>query len=231
MAEKKNAKKKKAEKPAPPPTARPKTETVKVSSPTVPLAQDTVQRFVDGLSGLRMTERQRETAERLRTSFGVIEGRRLGGTMDFDRSRGGGGAWMSYHDHELMAARDVLDMEQLFAGEANALKKDVIRLMVFEGVELPICAARKFGIDPRTGRPTRKDLDITSRALKEALDELARMWFGAPSRARVRIGGWRDPDMVQTTDETSVERGRGVHVTGKGRGVKIFPLGGGGKGR
>lgn len=202
------------------PTARPKTERIAVSSPTVPGAREELEYVPSPIDLMRARKQFGRTkgendfafraADRLRRAHETLYGS-VGGVMDFDRVRGRGATPMGPHDSYLQAAETIREA------------KLVLYPLDFRTVELCVCQG--YTIEQASSmirrRPaTRMDRLEIGRCLRQGLQQLAERWFGTtgdPRMAKREMRSWIDP-----TNETTpavagvVDQGRAYVSGGRG---------------
>lgn len=198
------------------PTARPKTERIAVSSPTVPGAREEVE-YVPGSVDLMRARKQfgrtksenefaYRAADRLRHAHETLYGS-VGGVMDFDRPRGGGATPMGPHDGYLQAAETMRDARMAL----YPLDHRVVMLCSCQGYSVEQAAEIIY---KRT--PTRGEKEEIGRCLRVGLQQLAERWFGSGDRggraAKVRV--WQHPENETTPAVAGVVEVGGVYVGG-----------------
>lgn len=198
------------------PTARPKTERVAVSSPTVPGAREEVD-YVPGHAD-RMRARGQfgktraenefafKAADRMRRAHETLYGA-VGGVMDFDRVRGRGATPMGPHESYLQAAETMREAKRML----YSLDFRVVELCVCKGFTVEQAASV---IHRRTA--TRMDKLETGRCLRQGLQRLAEEWFGTGDRGdhTSKVRSWRDPQSETTPAQAGVVEVGGVYVGG-----------------
>lgn len=196
-----------------PPSAVPPTRRVNVSSPTVPGAQESVLRTVNAIEHMRqrkhISAHQYKAAERMWLAYETIYGQ-TGGSMDMDRSRGGG----------LPGAPPL--PAYIEAAETLSFAKRVLYPMDYRIISLVACLGKSIDeaaamvCDRRLdGRlPVRSDKEEVGRRLRAGLRELADRWFGSDGRDdERRIVGER-ANVVYTVQPGTVMQGHVAHATG-----------------
>jgi hypothetical protein len=201
------------------PTARPKTERIAVSSPTVPGAREEVEYVPGHVDNMRARKQFGQSksenefafraADRLRRAHETLYGA-VGGVMDFDRVRGRGAAPAAPHESYLQAAETMSEAKQFL----YPLDYRCVELCVCNGFTIEQAAAV---IRRRT--PTRADREEIARCLRQGLQQLAQRWFGSGERHDRHAGvrSWRDPQNETTPAVAGVVEVGGVYVGG-GRG-------------
>lgn len=160
-------------KPAPPPTARPQTETTQVSHPTVPGHVEHVERTCDTLSTMlrrnQLPRRAYAAGERYRNSYDTLL-QAAGGAMDFERARGGSIPGQPPGFAQIEASRAIAQArEKLYARDYLVVHR--------------VCAlGHSLG-----------DLDAlfddkreAGRALRRGLRELANLWWPDSGQHQIR---------------------------------------------
>lgn len=198
------------------PTARPKTERVAVSSPTVPGAREEVEfvpGHVDRMYARRQFGRNKSenefafrAADRLRRAYEMLHGA-VGGVMDFDRARGSGGAPVGPHVGYLQAAETMRQAKQLL----YPLDYTVISFCVMEGhtIENTTMIIR--------GSSQRHDREEIGRCLRSGLQRLAEHWFGSAGGLVTSrpLRAWADPKNEMTPIAPGVIDRGNVYVAGR----------------
>lgn len=206
------------------PSACPKLINTVVSSPTVPGAIENVKRVVDTIEAmhrrrqlgassdkeLRILENDRSyrAAMRLRAAHDVVTGS-IGGVMDFDRVRSGGGLGAPPPLHYREAADDLLDARKVLDDNHH----HVVQLVVCEGHSIDFATQWIYGNSARAAR------EEVGALMRGALQSLADHWYERaelPGKSRVRRFHAADADprtIRYSTDATSVQRGKTVTAT------------------
>jgi murein L,D-transpeptidase YcbB/YkuD len=205
-------------------SGRPKLIDAVVSSPTVPGAIENVKRVVDTIEAmhrrrqlgasadrdLRLIENDRSyrAAIRLRHAHDVVTGS-IGGVMDFDRVRSGGGYGSPPPLHYREAADDLIDMRAVL----DSSEHPVISLIVCEGHSIDFATQWLHG---HTARAARED---TGALMRRGLQKLADHWFEPgriESKTKVRAYHAADADprlMRYAANAGTVQRGQTVSAT------------------
>ncbi len=201
------------------PTARPKTERIAVSSPTVPGAREEVEYVPGHVDHLRARKQFGKTkaenefafraADRIRRAHETLYGA-VGGVMDFDRVRGRGAAPMGPSDSYLQAAETMREAKQ----SLYALDYRAVQLCVCQGFTIEQAATV---IRKRVA--TRADREEVGRCLRQGLQQLAERWFGTGDRGdrTSKVRSWRDPENETTPAMAGVVEVGGVYVGGDRR--------------
>lgn len=206
------------------PSGRPKLIDAVVSSPTVPGAIENVKRVVDTIEAmyrrrhlgessdkdLRVIENERSyrAAMRLRHAHDVVYGS-IGGVMDFDRVRSGGGYGSPPPLHYREAADDLIDMRAVL----DSSEHPVLSLIVCEGHSIDYTTQWLHGHTERAAR------ESTGSLMRRGLQKLADHWFetGIVSKIKV-VQPYHAPDanprlMRYTANAGTIERGKVVSAT------------------
>lgn len=198
------------------PTARPKTERIAVSSPTVPGAREEVEFVPDNVDRMRArrllgrTRAENEfnfrAADRIRNAYTMLHGS-VGGTLDIDRVRGHGASPSGPSDSYLFAAEVMRDVKtHLYPVDRRA-----VELCICEGFLI----AEATSIIRR--RPaTRADREEIGRCLRQGLQLLAERWFGCAGDQRMvsrKIRTWSDPANETTPATAGVVVAGGAYVS------------------
>ncbi|SRR5260221_499138 len=205
-------------------SARPRTQAVYVPHPTVPGHRERVHRVVDTIDAMfsrkQLTERQHRTAEIYRGAWATI-GSSVGGSMDFDRVRGGGVPGRPLAIRYMDAAKCLSDAKlKLYTRD-----REVLELVARDGHSQADAADMLHG-----GQATRAEREDVGRHLRDALDQLADLWLGALFRKESgRIVAERnfDPSEFEVSTGELERTDRVAHATRKG--VKLGRLKMGGK--
>lgn len=197
---------KKRSKPEPIPTAAPRTEFTKVPHPTLAGHIEIAQRVIDTLLAMvkrrHITERQYQAAEKYRTAHATLYGV-MGGSMDFDRARGGSSPGQPPALTYMVASQLVSDTKKFLYPKDYAVVHRI--------------AALGFSIKETTealyGKPsTRGQEEDCGRRLREGLNQMADRWFpeneGRGSSMRSHVS-----ERAGVTDVESVPQARAVHAT------------------
>lgn len=196
------------------PTARPKTERIAVSSPTVPGAREEVEYVPGHVDNMRARKQFGKTkpenefaykaADRIRRAHETLYGA-VGGVMDFDRVRGRGAAPMGPHDSYLQAAETMREAKQTL----YALDYRTIQLCVCQGFTIEQAATVIL-----KRHATRADREEIGRCLRQGLQQLAERWFGSGDRGErtSKVRSWRDPSNETTPAVAGVVEAGGVYV-------------------
>lgn len=202
------------------PTARPKTQRMMVSSPTVPGFREEVDYVPGSVDHMRARKQFGKTraenefafraADRVRRAHETLHGA-VGGAMDFDRVRGRGASPMGPHETYLQAAETMGEIKRVL----YPLDHRVVELVVCHGMTI-----EKAAEIIRRRTPTRSDKEDIGRSLRQGLAQLADRWFGSSQKnARSEIESWRDPHAQHTEAVPGViDPGKTVHATGR----KVF---------
>lgn len=179
-----------------------RTESARVASPTVPGAVESLQRSIDTLAAMakrkQINERELRAGERYRDSHDRIIGQ-TGGSMDFDRARGGGAQGMPPGDYYLAACEVLSVAKRVLYPKDYAMVHRVCAL----GFKIEECA-NLFGGDGRSAR------EAAGRALRAGLSELADRWFPQQTASRMRT--YR-PEKPGVTDVETVDPAEVYHAT------------------
>jgi hypothetical protein len=203
---------KKTQQPLPP--GRRKTQAVYVPSPTVPGHRERVQRVADTIDTMfarkQLTERQNRAAEIYRGAWATI-GSSVGGSMDFDRVRGGGLPGQPLAMRYMDAAAILSDAKlKLYTRD-----HEVLELVARDGHSQAEAADMLHG-----GKATRAEREDVGRRLKDGLNELADRWLGPLFRKESdgRIVSERnfDPSEFEVKTGELQRTGRVAHATRKG---------------
>lgn len=176
---------------------------------------DKVTRVVDTLLLLRkrkdINTRQYLAADKFRNAHEAIYSQ-VGGSMDFDRVRGGGGAGMGSQVATQIAADTINEAQKKLSPQEFA----VIQWVAICGFNLEWCARRIFqvGHGTKVRQFQRKRCGLY---LREGLKKLADIWFPQPVGESSRLRTYRDadarPTMCEERDEMPVSKA--VHATGQ----------------
>lgn len=203
------------------PSARPRTISVHVAHPTLPLTQEQVQRVVDSIEAMRKRKQidywQHRAAERIKAAHDVIYGS-IGGTMDMDRVRGVGLPGSPPPLAYLEAAQTMGHVKQ----KLYSLDHRVISLVVCDGHSIKQAAAIIY----RIAVVARKQEEEIGRRLRAGLDQMAMLWWGHKPEVnnnQGRIVSHHTDDVAPsvkpyTASAGIAQRGHTVHATGH----KIF---------
>lgn len=196
----------------PKPSALPKLTAVKVHSPTVAGATETLKRVVDTIEALYVrknlaedkdrdlravnNERAYRAAKRLRNAYDTVQGS-IGGSMDFDRVRGGGslGAPPALHYRE--AADVLIDAK----AQLLAVEHRVLILVVCEGHSIEDTAGR---VRKSTERAAKEEM---GHVLRSGLSALAKYWFEPGDVKRKVVRPYHAPDVDPRAFRYSAESG------------------------
>lgn len=206
------------------PSACPKLINAVVSSPTVPGAVENVKRVVDTVEAMHrrrllgessdkdlrvlQNDRSYRAAMRLRSAHDVVTGS-IGGVMDFDRVRSGGGLGSPPPLHYREAADDLLDARSVLDDSHHR----VIHLVVCEGHSIDFATQWLYGNSARNCR------EEVGQLMRNGLLRLADHWYDRaelPGKTWVRRFHTADADprtIRYSTDATSVQRGKTVTAT------------------
>lgn len=211
MAKKKTAKRMEL------PTARPKTQRIMVSSPSVPGFREEVDYVPGSVDHMRARKQFGKTktenefaykaADRVRRAHETLHGA-VGSSMDFDRVRGHGATPMGPHETYLQAAETMSEIKRVL----YALDYRVVELVVCHGYTI-----EKTAEIIRRRTVTRADKEDIGRSLRQGLAQLAERWFGSSDQSdRGEMRHWRDPDAQHTEAVAGViDPGETVHATGR----------------
>jgi hypothetical protein len=196
-----------------PQSARPRSQSVYIPSVTVPGHVDRVERVVDTIDSMfsrkQLTERQHHAAEIYRGAWATI-GSSVGGSMDFDRVRGGGLPGQPLAMRYMDAAERLSDAKlKLYTRD-----REVLELIARDGHSQQHTADILHG-----GNATRAEREDVGRHLRSGLDELADRWLGPLYRKESgRITSQRDFDQTEFEVKTGeLQRTGGVaHATRSG---------------
>lgn len=196
------------------PTARPKTERIAVSSPTVPGAREEVDYVPCHADRMRARGQYGKTraenefafkaADRMRRAHETLYGA-VGGVMDFDRVRGRGATPMGPSDSYLQAAETIREAKQML----YSLDYRIVDLCVCQGFTVEQAASVIY-----RRQATRTDRLETGRCLRQGLQQLAERWFGTGDRhdRTSKVRSWRDPETETTPAVAGVVEVGGVYV-------------------
>ena len=177
-----------------------RTHTTRVASP-YGHGVDVVQRVTDPLDVMtkrrQLTQRQYHAGIRYRHCYDVIYGQ-LGGSMDFDRPRGGGGQGTPPPVAYMEASETISLVKRVLYPKDYA----IVHRVCAEGLSIQECARTLYGGSGRA------ETEQAGRRLQEGLRELADRWY--PEERVVRVKSFRT-EKPTATNATTVERGR-VHV-------------------
>lgn len=192
-----------------------------VSHPRLEGYQEQVRRTVTTIEHMRRRKQLGRTpeendlayraAERLRHAYETIYGGAVGGTMDFDRTRG----------VRSTASPGPTDSYLACAGYLNQAKSELYARHHFTVIAI---AAKGCSLDEVAEHlfrraASRQDKEYVGRCLRDGLSELAALWWGstapeAPTNNEPRI--WRQPGARPTETQPGViQRASTVHATGR----------------
>jgi len=195
-----------------PPSARPKLIDIVVDSPTVPGAVEKLKRVVDTIEAMHRrkqlaedkdkdlramnNERAYRAAMRLRNAYDTVHGS-IGGSMDFDRVRGGGalGAPPALHYRE--AADVLIDSRKALL----AVQERVLQFIVCQGYSVEETAQR---VRHSTERAAKEEM---GRVLRSGLAALADFWFEPGDVKRKLVRPYHAPDVDPRSFRYSTEPG------------------------
>lgn len=153
------------------------------------LARDPVERVghllrtvssVNRLKGKnKLDARQALAADEYRDAYETIR-MSLGGVMDFDRVRGGGGS-IAPAEATLIAGEKLRKVKALIGQRAILL----IEHIVCQGHTVEECARTMYGYQDGQATASR-DVNYVGRALREALSEIAAVWHPILKRPPIR---------------------------------------------
>lgn len=187
-------------------TAEPKTYADVVDHPRLKGMVETVRRVVDTLDAMRkrkqLTEREFQAAEHYRTCFAMIHGS-VGGSLDFDRARGGSNPGSPPAPHYMLAS------EVVSAAKRHLYPKDyaVVHRVCALGMTIEQATEQLYAPVTRAAR------EDCGRRLREGLSQMADRWFpenrGEGSRMRSHVS-----ERATVTDVESVPQSSSVaHAT------------------
>jgi hypothetical protein len=153
------------------------------------LARDPVERIgnllrtvpsVNRLKGKnKLDARQAHAAEEYRDAYETIR-TSLGGAMDFDRVRGGGGS-VAPAEAALIAGEKLRKVKAI-VGQRAIL---IVEHIVCQGRTVEECARIMYGYVDGQATSSR-DVNYVGRALREALSEMANAWHPIQKRQPIR---------------------------------------------
>lgn len=171
------------------------------------LARDPVERIgnllrtvpsVNRLKGKnKLDARQANAAEEYRDAYEAIR-ISLGGVMDFDRVRGGGGA-VAPAEAALVAGEKLRKVKAI-VGQRGIL---IVEHIVCQGRTVEECARIMYGYQDGQATASR-DVNYVGRALREALKEIADAWYPLKNDNRVRPVGWSASKLDQVVGAAGV---------------------------
>lgn len=190
-----------------PPSAVSPTRRVNVSSPTVPGAQESVLRTVNAIEHMRqrkhISAHQYKAAERMWLAYETIYGQ-TGGSMDMDRSRGGGlpgapplPAYLEAADTLSFAKRILYPMDYRIVSLVACMGESIDRVAAIVGHRIA----------------SRSDKEDIGRRLRTALKELADRWFGSDGKDDERKIVGERTDTAYTVQPGTVMQGHVAHAT------------------
>lgn len=186
--------------------AFPKLFTDRVSHPRLEGHIEIVSRVVDTLEAMRrrkqLSEREYQAADHYRTCFDIIHGS-VGGSLDFDRARGGSNPGSPPAPHYMLASEVVSEVKRHLYPKDYAVLHRVCAL----GMTIEQATAQLYS---PVGRAQKEDC---GRRLREGLSQMADRWFpenrGEGNRMRSHIS-----ERATVTDVESVPHSSSVaHAT------------------
>lgn len=146
---------------------------------------------VDRLTGKNRLDRQQvEAADTYRTAFETMHAS-LGGAMDFNRVRGGGGGSKSPSEAALVATETLKRARGVLGIQATI----IIEQIVCHGHTAEACARLVFSYSE--GQIVKaRDVNHVGRILREGLTQLGLRWHPNPSRGRTQT--WRPAESKAT---------------------------------
>lgn len=199
-------------------TGAPRTEAAKVASPTVPGAVQEVLRVSDTLLGMykrkQIDEGEYQAGEKYRVAYGRLYSV-LGGTMDFERARGGGAPNLGPAETYLNAAEIVSSVRKKLYPKDYAIVYRVCAM----GMSIEEAATNLPDQFERhsDNRPTRAAKEECGRRLRAGLAEMRDWWFPRGSGTGSKIRGVVY-ERAEASEVTEVPKANVVHATGR----KIF---------
>lgn len=184
----------------------PQTERSYVSHPTLPGHVEMVSRVVDTLSAMlkrrQLGKREYQAADHYRTAFATLGGA-MGGSMDFDRARGGSTPGSPPGPHMLIASDTVDQVKAMLYPRDYAVVYRVCAL----GMSIEETTEQLYG-----NPSTRSQRDDCSGRLRASLEAMADRWF---PENRGRGGNMRShvTERPSATDVAAVPQGQAVHAT------------------
>lgn len=196
-------------------SARLPTAIAQVSHPTLAGYTEQVHRVIDTLQLMRrrkyITEQGHLAGERYRHAHEVIYSQ-VGGSMDFDRVRGGGRPGAGPQTPYLLAA-ELISHAKIKLGPREYA---IVHWVCAEGWNIDACARRIYQIKPED-KVLQCQRKKCGRYLREGLQILGDIWFPEPIGANSRLRTHRPFDSRPTLCEESDEipRAQAVHATGQ----------------
>jgi hypothetical protein len=188
------------------PSAIPKMETAKVAHPRLEGHVEIVQRVVDTIEVMRkrkqLGEREYQAADHYRTCWAAIHGA-MGGSMDFDRPRGGSLPGQPPAPHYMLASEAVSSVKKYLYPKDYAVVHRVCAL----GMTIEQATDQLYSPANRSAR------EDCGRRLREGLSQMADRWFpenrGEGNRMRSHVS-----ERATVTDVESVPQSSSVaHAT------------------
>jgi len=153
----------------------------------------------------KLDRQQRLAADKYRTAFETLQSP-LGGAMDYDRIRGGGGSFTGPAEAMMIAGQTLKAARNLLGARTTV----VVDQIVCHGKTAEECARLLYGyMDPE--KVASRDTNHVGRLLREALTQLGQHWF--PDNTSRRLRTYRPFDSEMTIGDAGVrDISAAVHV-------------------